>query len=805
MVARGSGIAVFALIVVAIPAPAGAARAKHGVRAQVRHRTLTITGNRKANSVTLRQKRRVLLVDVQSNGSADFKFKLKSFGRIVVNGGRGRDKLVFTGSSRADAIALSRKGHGLRIAGGFARASAAAAKPSLSARAVETVQVNPLGGADNLTVGNLARTGVRAATLQLGSKAGGDGAPDNVAVNATAGDDSVTSHADGSRLTLTGLAATVTAANLESGDHLTLNGAAGNDTLHLAGSPAADTMDVSANGPLLHTSVAGLAFDSDDVEALRLEPLAGADVVNVGDLTGTDTGQVASDLAANPGGPPDGQVDSLTVNGGAASETVAITGGPTGLIVSGMVEGHSIAAPDPVDQLTVNGAAGADAVSAAGVAAGTLGLTLRGGPDADTLTGGASDETFAWSPGDGADVVEGGPGTDTGAVGGSDAAENFGLVPVSDRIHIVVGPEVPFDMHDVEAARIAPRGGADIASVPDMTGTQLTQVRFDLGDGDGAADQVFANGTTNPDSIPVTPVPGGAAVAAAATTTVTGAELGLDRLAIQGLQGDDTINASSVPAGLIDLVLAGGPNIDTLIGSQGNDLIQGGTGDDTGLMGAGNDTFLWNPGDGSDIVEGQDGSDRLLFNGANVNENIDVSANGGRLRFTRDIANIVMDCDNVETVDFNAFGGADHVVVNDLTGTDVTQVNVGLAATGGGGDGATDTVTLNGTGGGDTVTLTGGPSALNATGLATGLTITGAETGDVLIVNGAAGDDTLDATTVAAGSIFLTLNGDANNDTIRGSAQKIDTLNGGDGDDTIYYSDGDNLNGGTGANTFIHQ
>ena len=41
----------------------------------------------------------------------------------------------------------------------------------------------------------------------------------------------------------------------------------------------------------------------------------------------------------------------------------------------------------------------------------------------------------------------------------------------------------------------------------------------------------------------------------------------------------------------------------------------------------------------------------MLFNGANINENIEVSANGGRVRFTRDVANIVMDLNDVETID----------------------------------------------------------------------------------------------------------------------------------------------------------
>ena len=123
------------------------------------------------------------------------------------------------------------------------------------------------------------------------------------------------------------------------------------------------------------------------------------------------------------------------------------------------------------------------------------------------------------------------------------------------------------------------------------------------------------------------------------------------------------------------------------------------------MLGAGDDTFVWNPGDGSDTVEGQAGIDTLLFNGANIAENIDISANGGRVRLTRDIANITMDLNGVETIDFNALGGADTVTVNDLTGTDVSEVNIDLGAQRALGDGAADTVVINATNGDDVITI----------------------------------------------------------------------------------------------------
>ena len=57
--------------------------------------------------------------------------------------------------------------------------------------------------------------------------------------------------------------------------------------------------------------------------------------------------------------------------------------------------------------------------------------------------------------------------------------------------------------------------------------------------------------------------------------------------------------------------------------------------------------FTWDPGDGNDVVEGQDGHDTLLFNGANVSENIDIMANGARVLLFRNVANVTMDIDGM--------------------------------------------------------------------------------------------------------------------------------------------------------------
>ncbi len=177
------------------------------------------------------------------------------------------------------------------------------------------------------------------------------------------------------------------------------------------------------------------------------------------------------------------------------------------------------------------------------------------------------------------------------------------------------------------------------------------------------------------------------------------------------------LSATGNLAALIGVTVDGGAGNDTILGSNGadillggdgNDFIDGHQGNDTAFLGAGDDAFQWDPGDGSDMVEGQAGTDTLLFNGSGGNEIFNISANGGRVLFTRNLGNIVMDLNDIETITLNALGGTDTITVNDLSGTDVTAVNVNLAGTIGGsaGDGAVDTVIVNGTTGSDAMVMT---------------------------------------------------------------------------------------------------
>jgi Ca2+-binding RTX toxin-like protein len=285
----------------------------------------------------------------------------------------------------------------------------------------------------------------------------------------------------------------------------------------------------------------------------------------------------------------------------------------------------------------------------------------------------------------------------------------------------------------------------------------------------------------------------------AAQVMISNAEAG-DTLVINGLGGNDTIDASSIKAGVVKLTLNGGDGDDVIKGSQGDDLVNGGRGNDTALLGAGDDTFTWNPGDGSDIVEGQAGSDTMLFNGANINERIDISANGGRVRFTRDVAAITMDLNDVENIAFNALGGADTITVNDLTGTDISQINLDL----GGNDGAADTVVLNATSGDDVITVSSDNGVVTVTGLGETVTIKNFDANDRIVINGLGGDDVIEASGLGTG-IQFTANGGDGADILIGGAGN-DTLLGGAGDDVLIGGPGqDVLDGGPGDNILIQE
>jgi Ca2+-binding RTX toxin-like protein len=623
----------------------------------------------------------------------------------------------------------------------------------------------------------------------------------------------------------------------------TVEGQDGTDRMLFNGSAIGEQFEAAANGGRVRftRNIASIVMDLNGVEAIDLNTLGSTDTTTVDDLSGTGLVEVNVNQAGTLGGTAgDGQADNVVVNGTNGNDTIDVVGSGTSVSVLGLAARTNITnAEGANDALVVNALGGDDHVTATTLPAGVIKLTVDGGLGEDSLLGsqgddtlrggdendfvfgdngndraemGAGDDVFQWNPGDGNDTLEGQDGNDTMLFFGANIAENIAVNANGGRVLFTRDiASVVMDMDDVEGVDFRALGGDDNVVVGDLSGTDLTQVGLDLrgpnGGGDGAADTITLNGTQGADVFGAAGDAGGINVFGLHTTVnVFFQEQANDRLTLNGQGGDDVVNASSLEADGIQLTMNGGLGVDQFLGSAGNDLVNGGDGNDVALMGAGDDTFVWNPGDDNDTLEGQDGFDKMLFNGASIAEQIAVSANGGRVLFTRDIANVVMDLNDVEGIDFNAFGGADTVAVNDLSGTDVTEVNASLAAVAGGGsgDGAQDNLIVNGTGGDDVAVVAGDASGVAVFGLAAQVNITGAEgANDRLTLNMHAGDDVVEASGLAAGAIQLTANGGDDDDVLIGSPGN-DVLTGGAGDDVLIGGDGiDVLDGGDGSDIEI--
>jgi hypothetical protein len=255
-----------------------------------------------------------------------------------------------------------------------------------------------------------------------------------------------------------------------------------------------------------------------------------------------------------------------------------------------------------------------------------------------------------------------------------------------------------------------------------------------------------------------------------------------DALRINGNGGDDTIDASALP-NAVRLTADGGAGNDTLLGSHGSDLVLGGAGNDLAFLGDGDDTFVWNAGDGSDRIEGMAGTDTLNFNGSIVGENIAVSANGPQVRLTDDVGNVTMNLDGIEQAALSPLGGADSVVVNDLTGTALAHLKVTNIV-----DGQPDSVTVNGSNNADAIAIAGDlANGITITGLAADVRVAG-EIGlaDGLRINGNGGSDHIDAALDTP--MILSADGGAQQDIItinRTSPDGVARVLPSSGDDTV--------------------
>jgi Ca2+-binding RTX toxin-like protein len=300
------------------------------------------------------------------------------------------------------------------------------------------------------------------------------------------------------------------------------------------------------------------------------------------------------------------------------------------------------------------------------------------------------------------------------------------------------GPEVRAKVHD-GTLRVSGTPFGDKIALR-LAARDPNQLQVDVGD-DGSAEFTFDLGT-------------------------------FEAIDVEARGGDDTVRiddsngaftttkATRIDGGKGDDVLSGGSGDEVFIGGPGNDVVDGNGGADTAFLGEGDDTFVWDPGDGSDVVEGGIGSDTLVFNGSAGNEIMAATASNGRVLFTRNLGNIVMDLNGVEAIDVNALGGTDTVTVDDVAGTDLVRVDVDLAAALGGvaADGQADAVIVNGTNGDDSIAVNANGAAVEVRGLADLVRITHADpAADRLTIDSLAGADAVRLDPAVAALILVSI------------------------------------------------
>jgi Ca2+-binding RTX toxin-like protein len=396
----------------------------------------------------------------------------------------------------------------------------------------------------------------------------------------------------------------------------------------------------------------------------------------------------------------------------------------------------------------VNGGGGNDTIDASTLPAATMALTLDGGTGNDVIIGGRGADSLIG--GDGNDTATGGAGKDTAFLGAG-----------NDKF--IWNPGDGSDVVDGEAGNdslaFIGSGGDEIINIA-ANGSHVLVTR-DVG--------VVSMDLNSIENVVITANGGNDSITAGNGLSA------LTNLTIDGGTGNDTI--------------IGGDGNDSLIGGDGDDVITGGRGADVSRLGTGNDKFIWNQGDGSDSVDGGNGFDTLVFNGAALAENTTISASGEQAILFRDLGTITMHLNSVERIELNPLGGADNTVVNDLTGSSVKQVAIDLAAPGGGVDGQTDSVTVNGRAGDDHISVGASGTMVTVSGLSAQVTVDHADVTDLLSIKVGAGNDSIDASKLPAATMALTLDGGAGNDVIIGSAGD-DTLIGGSGNDKFVFNFG---------------
>ena len=477
----------------------------------------TVTGNQGSDTVFLGEGDDIALWDPGD-------------GNDVIEGQGSTDELQFNGSNANETIFISANG-------GRALMTRDVGSIVMDTDAVERIRFNAVRGTDTVNVQPLTGTDITQVLLDFAVTLGGaegDLQSDRVVVNGGPAPDAIGAGFAGGEVSIVADATTITLAHVEpTFDQLTLNGLEGNDTL---------TVDVALAGQLA--------------------------------LIGVDGGADTDTLAVRGSGSADAIVADAT------TPFVAVAGVP---LIHAMV----------VENLRLQGRGGNDSLSAVGNVAPLFALTLDGGANddillggngadvllggdgedliegnqgSDVIQGGADNDVFQWDPGDGSDVIAGQGGSDVLRFNGSAANEVIHLVPDGSGVQLTrnVG-NITLDMTEVEQFDISALNGTDTLEIGTLAGTDATSVLLRLagtigGDaGDVLADTVIYNASASADNLDVSVMAGDVVLTQAALTlAIRTAEPTLDRLVVNGGDGDDAFLLAPVAATLIGVTLDGG-------------------------------------------------------------------------------------------------------------------------------------------------------------------------------------------------------------------------------------------------------
>jgi Ca2+-binding RTX toxin-like protein len=547
-------------------------------------------------------------------------------GNDTINAGGGEDTAIVNGSDLAERFDLSANG-------GRARLTRDVGGVAMDLGGVEEVDLNPLGGADAVTVNDLSGTGLTRIKLNLAGAvdgSAGDGRADSVTFNGTSAADSIPVVGNNGAILVNGVASLPYAMSIraaEPADALRVNGNGGDDTID------ASTLQT----PVTFAADGGAGND-------RITGSPGNDLITGG--AGNDTASLGAGddtFGWNPGDGSDavdGQAgrDAIVFNGSDLAERFDVSDSGAGLPfhhvrltrdlgnvamdLSGL-EDIDLNARGGADTITVNDQSATDIVD--------VNLNLGGPPAGD----GAADAV----------VINGTEGDDFGEIatfdGGRTISANVSAFPflnikgaegTRDRLTLnALGGDDGLDAFSLPAGLIGltVNAGAGNDTVngsqgsDTLTGGSGNDALNGFGGNDtiegGTGNDLLAGGAGNDtyrfdtdnalgnDTIRESAVGGGIDTLDFAATTTRAVRTNLGTATAQVVNAGLTLTLS---AGNTIENATGGSLNDVLTGNALNNVLRGNAGNDTLIGGAGNDTLVG--GLGVDLLNGGTGNNILI-------------------------------------------------------------------------------------------------------------------------------------------------------------------------------------------------